>query len=117
MKQCSEKAYAACNRPLRCNSRVKAFFLPGSPCDEFNRSLERKTTNGDRLRAMSDKELAEFLCGKIDCYPETCPGFELCNSHAVSANGIMKWLRMPVKDVYSRSDLDDKTESGLLEED
>lgn len=60
MRQCSEKAYAECKSPMRCKSREVAFYLPGSKCDDLNREKEKKPTNRDALRAMKDKELAEY---------------------------------------------------------
>ena len=69
MKQCSEKAFAECKSPMRCKSREVAFFLPGSQCDDFNRAQEKTVTNGDALRAMTDKELAQILGDKCICPP------------------------------------------------
>ena len=97
MRQCSEKAYAECSSPMRCKSREVAFYLPGSKCDDFNRAQEKKVTNGDALRAMTDKDLAEYLCGRIDCYPGTCPGYLLCRLHSGKANGLLMWLQQPTE--------------------
>lgn len=97
MRQCSEKAYAECKSPMRCKSREVAFYLPGSQCDDFNREKEKKPTNRDALRAMKDKELAEYLCGRIDCDPGACPGYLLCRPHIGKGNGILKWLQQPVE--------------------
>ena len=56
-------------------------------------------TNADRIRAMSDEELAEFLCHFCrDCIVDACPGAEYCNAKDGKANGLVKWLRQPVKD-------------------
>ena len=54
-------------------------------------------TNADRILAMSDEDLAEFLCGIVDCYAERCPGSDLCNSLDRMSNGILKWLQQPVE--------------------
>lgn len=35
--------------------------MPNWSCDEENKQCEPKQTNADRIRAMSDEELAEFL--------------------------------------------------------
>ena len=97
MRQCSEKAYAECSSPMRCKSREVAFYLPGSKCDDFNREKEKKVTNGDALRAMTDKDLAEYLCGMTDCDPDICPGYLLCIPHSGKGNGLLKWLQQPAE--------------------
>ena len=56
-------------------------------------------TNGDRIRAMTDEELAFFICCRCrDCSIVTCPGAELCNGKDGIANGMVKWLKQPVED-------------------
>lgn len=52
-------------------------------------------TNADRIRAMSDEELAILICKAYECY--RCPGEELCNCVEGKANGAMKWLQQPVE--------------------
>lgn len=54
-------------------------------------------TNADRIRAMSDEELAAFLCKKFGCHSDTCPGIELCNPNEGKANGLLKWLQQPAE--------------------
>jgi hypothetical protein len=57
-------------------------------------------TNADRIRAMSDEELAVWLCdicSICDCcaVAEECrevPGYEVCRGN------VAEWLRQPVKD-------------------
>lgn len=50
---------------------------------------EKKQTNGDRIRSMTDEELAEFLCDISDCYLDSCPMYKECNSE----DGKLKWLQ------------------------
>lgn len=52
-------------------------------------------TNADRIRAMSDEELAKFLCSILDCESEKCPGLAYC---ALGKNGCADWLKQPAKD-------------------
>ena len=48
-------------------------------------------TNSERLRAMSDKELAEALCDlRADCHE--CPGYNDCKYVNGYWNGLLKWL-------------------------
>lgn len=44
-------------------------------------------TNADRIRAMSDEELAEYLCGLTYCCE--CKHRNACNGE----DGYLKWLR------------------------
>lgn len=56
-------------------------------------------TNADRIRAMSDEELAVFICDRCsDCSIEVCPGADMCNGRDGRSNGLVKWLKQPVKD-------------------
>ena len=57
-------------------------------------------TNGDKLRAMSDEDLAEFIMGPLDICAG-CPVDEQC-SHAricqLCINDMCKWLKEEAKD-------------------
>ena len=75
---------------------VHGEFYPCKP-DIFGKTYnaEYPQTNADRIRAMSDEELAEFLCdgcppfrkNGVSCYvPKTCH------------NCWLDWLKQPVKD-------------------
>lgn len=66
-------------------------------CRTCNGSGEKPQTNADRIRSMSDEELAAFLCKKFGCHSETCPGIELCKPNEGKANGILKWLQQPAE--------------------
>ena len=70
-------------------------------------------TNGDKIRTMSDQELAELMCKGRECTIDACLGFELCRTGDGKANGLLKWLR---KSIPIIKDDGEKTESGLLEE-
>ena len=55
-------------------------------------------TNADRIRAMTDEELAELLCNRVDdCYAGHCPGAPLCRRGDGKANGLRKWLKQPAE--------------------
>lgn len=58
-------------------------------------------TNADRIRAMTDEELAEFLCEFNGCYSDKCPGVELCEFGGGLANGLKKWLQQPAEEVHA----------------
>ena len=67
-------------------------------CRSCNGSGERPMTNADRIRAMSDEELAVFLANPCECsvsptedgYREC--GNELCKQH------LLEWLQQPTKE-------------------
>ena len=66
-------------------------------------------TNGDRIRAMSDEELAEFIVGNADEdeYASNEEGFELVNSRyfpvgyehrgETATENVLYWLKQPVR--------------------
>ena len=64
-----------------------------SECFEI---IETPKTRADRIRAMSDEELAKCICKAYDCY--RCPGEELCNAEDCRANGLLKWLKQPAEE-------------------
>ena len=64
---------------------------------------ERKPTNADRIRAMSDDELSKFLLAWVECdnqrymcSPEERGARRKCDGRCVS--GRMKWLRSEAKE-------------------
>ena len=44
-------------------------------------------TNADRIRAMSDKELKEFLCSILQC--------EICKFEGWGGCELLEWLQQP----------------------
>ena len=60
---------------------------------------EKPQTNADRIRAMSDQELAEFLCDRMaHCDPRYCPGCETCGIEIGKARGLKNWLQQPAEE-------------------
>lgn len=80
---------------------------PVKPCETMNYrgstcsaqrakfGLGDPDTNADRIRSMTDEELAILICKAYECY--RCPGEELCNCVEGKANGAMKWLQQPAE--------------------
>lgn len=65
----------------------------------MNRSIEKPQTNADRIRAMSDEELADFLdrweMGDVDYSKTFC---DLCDGqYDCHDDCLMDWLKSPVK--------------------
>ena len=57
-----------------------------------------KQTNADRIRAMSDEEMAEWLCEGLDCgYCKKIRGLlggRICDNQG---KGVLDWLQSPAK--------------------
>ena len=74
---------------------------------ESQRKVKPKT-NGDKIRAMSDSEYADWLCDHLIC--GDCPvyakcGKEICNCVWTSSaedcfNRLLGWLRSPVEESH-----------------
>lgn len=80
-----------------------------SPDEEMQRDCQYfwQKTNGDRIRAMSDEELAKWLCGGAVASESACSYCEnnklgFCNGEdcrgKTDAEIIMEWLRQPAKE-------------------
>lgn len=85
---------------VSCVHRKVCKGIDNQPCVECNQFLnedKKPQTNADRIRAMSDEELAEFLCGVNGCYQANCPGAKLCKFGGGLANGLKKWLQQPAE--------------------
>ena len=57
----------------------------------------KKRTNADRIRAMSDEELAEFICGIFDEYDDDIAG-KFINGYYIPCYdqySIKEWLEQP----------------------
>lgn len=53
------------------------------------------TTNADRIRNMSDKELAGSLCLILDC--KKCPASKTCNMGSMCYANLLEWLKSEAK--------------------
>jgi hypothetical protein len=59
----------------------------------MNRSIENPQTNADRIRQMSDEELAIFLCNNVDCaFCESIKG----DCKVGCKDRMLLWLKDPV---------------------
>ena len=50
---------------------------------------KRKKTNADRIRAMSDEELKEFICSTLQC--------KFCKFEGWGECELLEWLQQPAK--------------------
>ena len=73
------------------------FLTVNCQCGDF-KPKQKKQTNADRIRAMSDEELAEFLCGVFD--EDECNGKYICGITIpdYDEDRIAEWLKSEVKE-------------------
>ena len=64
-------------------------------CNSGSNFEEVIVTNAERIRSMSDEELAGFLCKISSCHPNTCPAYTACMSKV--RIGMKYWLQSEVK--------------------
>ena len=65
-------------------------------CD-FDQCEFQTPSNGDRIRAMSDEELAVFLHTSFSCYG--CPARIVCESADLDCDDIVfDWIKQPYKE-------------------
>lgn len=92
MKRCDPKARAKCPDGKQCE--LYAEFADGSECDKFNEKvLSQPMTNADRIRAMSDEELAEVIMCPYGSEPD------LCCTKGTCLECCEKWLQQPAEEV------------------
>ena len=60
-------------------------------------NTERQMTNADRIRAMTDEELAKMFDEYVHC--GKCPVREKCETlHSQCVNHLIKWLKQPAEE-------------------
>lgn len=75
------------NRCKKCG----AWIVSGDLCDDCN-----PMTNGDKIRSMTDEELAEWLTdGHEQC--DFCAK-HLCDFDSDCVHGVLKWLKQEVSE-------------------
>lgn len=100
IQRCSERAFAMCPTRHLCGTRYEATFSDNSECAEFNKKVDSMPmTNADRIRAMSDEELAEYIDAVAEaCYNAGSEDLPLSNSNPLSnAYTILEWLKQPAE--------------------
>ena len=104
MLRCSAEAFAKCPTRHLCDTPHEATFTEGSECDKFNQQvLDKPMTNADRIRAMSDEDLADWLARtQIDNITEACQtiGLEFtCEEGTLEGTKaeVLEWLQQPAE--------------------
>lgn len=102
--KCDARAFARCPYRKGCSdSPEHTSFYEGTECDYFNQQvIHAPPTNADRIRAMSDEELSEFISrieigdfgqqvyGKTFC--DMCKGQYECDDCR------LWWLQQPAEE-------------------
>ena len=64
----------------------------------FASNKEKKNTNGSRIRAMSDEELAVYLAEPCECSVDpTTDGYRECGNDLCKKH-LLEWLKQPVEE-------------------
>ena len=104
MMKCDPRAFARCPYRKGCSdSPEHTSFYEGTECDYFNQQvIHAPPTNADRIRAMTDEELSEFISrieigdfgqqvyGKTFC--DMCKGQYECDDCR------LWWLQQPAEE-------------------
>ena len=89
--------YCRICRNTTCSNHGKDIIFYGDTweCDYIS-----VPTNADRIRAMSDEELAKFLCNfrSCDSSEHPCNGCKAEPHCHTGHNGMIDWLQMPAEE-------------------
>jgi len=86
-----DKADGHCR--FRSCAAVTEYCVEG-PC------VDEVLTNADRIRSMSDEELAEFLCAFKDCSGKCMIGSSVkdCSNLCATKDSLAIWLQQPAEE-------------------
>lgn len=81
---------------------MRGVIVTGNHGATFIDTEEKPQTNADRIRAMTDEELAEFLIQDGDCpperrYPDSCPNRDRVTPK-VCCDCWLDWLKQEAKE-------------------
>ena len=94
-KECANYDHKNLKHTKACGNCVTEHYKDGTESDPSNwRALPQ--TNADRIRSMSDEELAKWLCGisTAECCDRSCPARDMCD---FGDSGMIKWLKQPAE--------------------
>ena len=80
-------------KEVRCSLHNRLVLYPNLGCVHCKKTC---TTNADRIRRMTDEELADFMT-YYDCNCEYC-AYEECGEKSECEKGVLQWLKQEVKD-------------------
>lgn len=97
MKSCRECCYAApTGANLYCS--INDCYVGELSCDDFEPIVKAKT-NADRIRAMTDEELAVFIANAVDCCNCKHPRNGCSENDETCAACWLDWLKQEATDV------------------
>ena len=101
--KCDARAFARCPYKKQCSdSPEHTSFYEGTECDYFNQQvIHAPLTNADRIRAMSDEELAKSRVIDYEEYPGAylaidCEKVFYSEEEAIAAE--LEWLQQPAEE-------------------
>ena len=85
---------------------MKHYVQAGSPVDvaidtaieALKETAKQPKTNGDRIRQMTDEELAEWLVGHDNCDICALCSFGTCRVESECGKGVLEWLKQEVSE-------------------
>ena len=80
----------ACPYNTLYGCKVKEYYAICPITNMTKPITEYKMTNADRIRAMSDEELKEFICSNSQC--------KFCKFEGCGRCELLEWLQQPVKE-------------------
>lgn len=95
--KCDPRVYARC--PTRESCEIGAEYAKDSECAQFAESvLNQPATNADRIRAMSDEELAEFIPNWSYTNACKCEEQSYADCNLKCEECVLDWLQQPAKE-------------------
>ena len=86
---------------MDCRYQENMCKWPCDDCVKGDKWEERPLTNADKIRAMTDEELAEWVGRYGDCILTHCCAFDICvptMEDMSCKDWILKWLKQEVKE-------------------
>lgn len=94
MPECTTCARAPYNKDSHVCQRCFDYTPLGKPV--YKHWARALPTNADRIRSMSDEELAEWISSIFDCHYDTSMCADFCNHNCDERN--LTWLRQPAEE-------------------
>lgn len=82
-----------CKYGSECNTANAHGYKVGF-CSQYTQKTKAQT-NADRIRSMTDEELAKWFCSMCN-FGDFCPYQDDCDTNG---SGILKWMKEEAKDV------------------
>jgi hypothetical protein len=98
LRHTCDKYAEALRTPTYITGCCTAFTFDTSRSDDaFAYRVRQPMTNGDRIRAMSDEELADFLGWRSLCGHIQIDHYEVCETRGVCGGCVLNWLKQTVR--------------------